>query len=72
MTNSVLLEEKIALSGLKKDFIAKNIGITRQSLSYKSSNKSVFTAVEIAKLCDLLNIDTLEEKEAIFFASKVE
>ena len=68
MTHTKLLEEKITLSGLKKTFIAKEIGISRYSLIQKINNTTEFKPSEITKLCAILNITTLEEKERIFFA----
>lgn len=68
MTNTVLLEKKIEASGYKKSYIAKVIGITAYSLAKKIRNESEFKATEINVLCDLLRIDSLEEKERIFFA----
>lgn len=70
MTNTALLEEKIDKSGYKKSYIAKAIGLKSTfGLSKKIRNENEFKATEINILCDLLNIKTLEEKEAIFFAS---
>lgn len=68
MTNTELLKQKIAESGLRFDYIAKSVGITRQSLSMKVGNKRSFDQYEIQSICDVLNITKLEEKEAIFFA----
>lgn len=68
MTNTAELERYISLSGLKKEFIAKSLNITRQTFSRKCENKSTFSASEIKILCGLLGIDTLKEKERIFFA----
>lgn len=69
MTNTVLLEQKISQSGYKKSYIAKVIGLTAYSLAKKVRNESEFKAKEINLLCDLLSIDSLEEKERIFFAN---
>ncbi len=69
MTNTKLLEEKIDKSGYKKSYIAKAIGLKSTfGLLKKIRNESEFKATEINILCDLLKIETLEEKEAIFFA----
>lgn len=73
MTNTELLEKKIEDSGLKKSYIAKAIGLKSTfGLSKKINNITEFKASEIDALCELLNIETLEEKEAIFFAIKVD
>lgn len=69
MTNTELLEEKIADSGYKKSYIAKAIGLKSAfGLAKKIKNESEFKAREIHALCDLLKIESAEEKEAIFFA----
>ena len=72
MTNTVLLEEKITKSGLKKSYIAKAIGLSPYGLTLKIQNVNEFKASEIEKMCILLGIDDLEERCAIFFASKVD
>lgn len=70
MTNTELLEQKIDASGYKKSYIAKAIGLKSTfGLSKKIRNETEFKATEINALCELLNIDTLEEKELIFFAN---
>lgn len=71
MTNTKLLKDKIDESGLKKSYIAKAIKRAPSTLARKLSGKQDFTASEINALCELLSIDTPEEKEAIFFAPKV-
>ena len=72
MTNTELLEEKITKSGLKKSYIAKAIGLSPYGLTLKIHNENEFKASEIEKMCILLGIDNLEERCAIFFASKVD
>ena len=71
MTNTVELERLIRKSGLKKGYIAITLGLSRQALSNKINNKSIFTATEISTLCNLLNITSLKDKERIFFALDV-
>jgi hypothetical protein len=67
-----MLEKIIADSGLKKSYIAKTIGITGYSLTKKIRNENEFKATEINALCNLLKIDSLELKDEIFFAFKVD
>lgn len=67
MTDTKELERVIAESGLKKNYIAKVLGLSRQSLRSKILNIHPFTTVEVQSLCDLLHIECLETKEAIFF-----
>lgn len=70
MTNTELLNKKIEASGYKRSYIAKAIGLkSAYGLSKKINNETEFKAKEINALCELLNISSLEEKEAIFFAA---
>ena len=72
MTNTALLEEIIKESGYKRSYIAKAIGLkSAYGLAKKIRNESEFKAKEINALCELLKIDSLEEKERIFFAPEV-
>ena len=68
MTNTGLLKEKIDKSGLKIGFIAEFVGISRQLLWKKVNNLTPFNQYEIDKMCEVLRITSLKEKEAIFFA----
>ena len=69
MTNTELLNKRIEASGYKRSYIAKAIGLkSAYGLSKKINNETEFKATEINALCELLNINSLEEKEAIFFA----
>lgn len=72
MTNTYLLNKKINESGLKVGFIAKYVGISRQLLWKKINNLSSFNQFEIEKLCKILKITSLREKEEIFFARNVD
>ena len=71
MTDTVKLNERIRASGLKKNYIAKMLGIAESTLSRKINNTQGFMADEIQMLCNLLGINTLEEQYAIFFAPAV-
>lgn len=71
MTNTDLLKEVISKSGYKLEYLADKCGITRQSLSNKIANRNIFTAEEISVLCRELKINSLTEKERIFFAKQV-
>ena len=72
MTNTALLEARIAKSGLKKSYIAKAMGLSSYGLTLKIKNSNEFKASEITKLCEILSISNLEEKNAIFFAPEVD
>lgn len=68
MTDTQKLRDKINSKGIKLKFLAKQLGLTYYGLSLKINNMQDFRANEIAKLCQILNINDLEEKENIFFA----
>lgn len=70
MTDTELLEEKINDSGFKKKYIAEKIGIAPYSLAKKINNITEFKTSEIHMLCTLLKINSLEDREKIFFAVK--
>ena len=66
MTNTKLLREKIEASGLKLQYIADQLGITRFGLYKKLQDGSEFKPSQIVKLCELLRIETAEEREQFF------
>ena len=72
MTDTNMLRDVIARSGLKIGFIAQVVGISRAALYRKINNESPFNQFEIEKMCSVLPIKTLKEKEAIFFAKDVD
>lgn len=71
MTNFELLEEKIRLSGKKKEYLAKRCGMSRQGFRNCCQNVSEFRTGQVQILCEELGITTLEERQAIFFAQDV-
>lgn len=71
MTDTIALQKRIDESGLKQEYIASKIGLSSYGFANKRDNKTEFKPSEIEALCELLNITTLEEKFAIFFAQKV-
>lgn len=70
MTDTILLRKYIEESGLKLQFIADKIGITRPSLTNKITNTSEFKASEIQALCDLLGIYDPADQRRVFFMPK--
>ena len=70
MTDVELLNAKIEESGLKRNYIADQLGITPQGFYLKTSGKTEFTGSQIQKLCDLLKITAQKEIKAIFFCPK--
>ena len=72
MTNTELLEKRIEESGLKKSYIAKMIGLSTFGLAKKIRNENEFKTSEVEGICRLLKINSLKEKDMIFFANKVD
>ena len=71
MVDTQRLNDRIDRSGLKKYYIASKIGLTTDGLQKKITNQTQFKANEIEGLCIVLQIETLEEKEKIFFSKNV-
>ncbi len=72
MTNSKALRELIATKGLKLKYVAEVLGITYYALQQKINNVREFKTSEVASLCSLLDITSLNEKERLFFAKEVD
>ena len=70
MTNTERLNEIIDSSGYKRSYIAKYIGLSPFGLANKINNVYEFKTNEIIGLCELLKIDSLEDRDSIFFAIK--
>lgn len=57
MTNTEKLRELIDKSGLKFEYVAEQIGLTRFGLYKKLETGSEFKPSQIATLCELLKIE---------------
>lgn len=68
MTNTDLLEEKIRISGKKKNHLAKKVGLSSTGFRMCVVNKAQFKTEQIKILCDELGIKTPQELHDIFFA----
>jgi hypothetical protein len=68
VTNTELLEQKIAQSGLKKQYLAEKVGLSVVGFRNCCINKAEFRASQIQVLCEELKITDLAERDAIFFA----
>lgn len=68
MTNRELLDNRIESCGYRFDYIAKQLGITRETLRLKRIGVTEFTASEIRILSRLLHIDSIEEMKKIFLS----
>ena len=67
MTDTELLKKKINESGLRFNFIAEKMGLSRSGLYQKINGNNEFSQSEIVKLCELLNIKSIQERQVIFF-----
>lgn len=72
MTDTAMLKEYIERSGLKQSYIAEKLGLSSYGFARKRDNVSEFLPSEINALCEILNIQSMEERFAIFFTQKVE
>lgn len=72
MTNTKEIEALIQAKGLKKKYVAEQLGLTAWGFQLKLNNKNEFFSSEISKLCEILGIDDLEEKERLFFTNEVD
>ena len=60
------LNKRIKKSGLKQEYIAEKLGISRQSLHKKFTGRSQFKQKEVFELSKLLYL-SCEESMSIFF-----
>ena len=72
MTDTNRLDKIITASGLKLTYIADQLNLSAYGFARKRKNLSEFTQTEIDRLCELLHIDSIEERFAIFFAREVD
>lgn len=71
MIDTVRLEAAIKRKGMKKKFVAEQLGISAYGFSRKLMGRNEFTASEIAVLSDVLGL-TRAERDSIFFARRVD
>lgn len=69
MLNSPLLEHRIKELGLKKQYLAEQLGLSPYGLQKKIDGVNEFKASEIFRMCELLKIDDSIKRDAIFFAN---
>lgn len=70
MTDSDALKKLIKSRGLKLKYVADYLGLTSYGFALKLNNKQEFKTSEVAALCELLEIKSLKEREALFFKLK--
>lgn len=68
MTDTKALRELIKKRGYIIKFVAEYLGLSPYGFQLKVENKQEFKTSEVAALCELLKIESLDEKERIFFA----
>ena len=66
MTDTDKIKKFIRMKGFTLETLAKEIGISRTTLSYKINNQVEFTANEIKKIQVALNL-SVEQRDKIFF-----
>lgn len=71
MTDTEALKDLIAKKGLKIKFVAEYLGLSAYGFQLKVENRQEFKTSEVAALCTLLEIESLDEKEKIFFAKRM-
>ena len=67
MTNTELLNEVIKKSGLKREWIAEQLGITRVALAQKINNESEFKISEVRKITKVLALSN-HQRDIIFLS----
>lgn len=71
MTNKRILKSHMAMKGMTNGVLAKHLGLSRQSVSYKINNRRDFKTREIEAIAKLLDL-TAEDIMLIFFADTVD
>lgn len=71
MVDYTELNNRIEESGVKKNVIAKQLGITSKTLFAKLNGKSEFTISQVERLSSVLHL-TYKEMSNIFFSKWVE
>ena len=72
MTDTKALKELIKSKGLKMKYVAEYLGLSAYGFQLKVENRQEFKTSEVSALCILLDLNSLSEKERIFFAKKDE
>ena len=56
MIDTNKLKSIIVEKGVKNSYLAEKLGISKQSLSNKLNNKTLFSLTEVKGLCEILKI----------------
>lgn len=71
MVDTKKLNNLIKDAGLRKDYIANALHITKQSLSNKINNKTEFKMDEISVIREMLHLDS-DMMVEVFFATRLD
>lgn len=71
MTDTNAFKAAVMRKGLTMAILAKKIGVTEATLSYKANNLRQFKTAEVQAIKRILGL-TVEERDAIFFADDAE
>lgn len=66
MVDYEALRRKVKVSGYKRKYLAKRMGLSDSSLRNKLDGRTQLKISEVEQLCRLLNIGT-QERDRIFF-----
>lgn len=66
MIRTNLLKAKMVENGLTQRSLARDMGISKNTMNLKINGISPFTVDELQKMCALLGLESPEEKCAIF------
>lgn len=69
MTNTKLFLEILREKRITQAELAKRANMSRQSLSLKIHNAREFVPSQIEKICEILEINDISIRDALFFAA---
>lgn len=69
MVNTNVFLGLMKAAGYSQKSLAKEVGMSENTMSLKVNNKGVFNADEIEKICDALNITDGAQKSFVFLYS---
>ena len=70
MTDSEKLKAIIAERGYELRNVAERMDLSVKELQLRVDNRKEFRSGEVAALCDILDISSMEEKRDIFFTNE--
>lgn len=70
MLDKQMLQVHMMLCGHTQKSLAKAIGISKNTMNLKINGNGFFDTEQIEKICDVLGIESGQEKAAIFLANR--